>query len=613
MSFSSKFCDKSEFEKGNAIGSGSFGSVYLAKEIATENQFALKEISPNQKGKGKNNIKYQKEFFQEAENLSRCKYPSILSLYKISFDPPFWLITEYCPNGSILDFINDSDRKADITKKIIIIYGVAFGLNYLHSINVIHRDIKPGNILLDSNFYPKICDFGLAKLNTSSTVQNSTLAGTTNYCAPEVLLSKSGTKYDGKKADVFSFGMTIYSVFFDETPYKEFENEFLIYQQITQNKRPIIEEESIPKTFKNLIEQCWNHEPGDRPDFSTVVSTIMDPNTINEIKQFYSNFDEEKLREYLKLFSKFTSKTKIDLKSRSDLNVLEKTALEINFEIKTINQERNNFLNEVIIKLERETNEEIKDIQNNVMEELEKECSRLKNENKRQKKKNHKDRKLFDDKRKESEKRNEIIKDIMERVQKLNIDGSFSISQKKLKEFNTQYENDTEKKYCFKDDPKFTKLHFAAKTDDIQMGEFLISQGADINAKAGGYEPTPLHIAVYKDSYKMAELLIMKGANINSRTKGGQSPLHWAAINKRIKMVELLISHGAEVDARDGEGWTPLHHATYNDSIIMGELFLSNGADINAKNWNGITPLHCAKQYGKKEMLKFLRSKGAKN
>ena len=80
-------------------------------------------------------------------------------------------------------------------------------MNYLHSLNIVHRNLKPGNILLESNFYPKICDSNLSKI-VNSLVHCSSFEGTAQFGAPEVLEASSENEYDGKKADVFSFGMT---------------------------------------------------------------------------------------------------------------------------------------------------------------------------------------------------------------------------------------------------------------------------------------------------------------------------------------------------------------------------------------------------------------------
>jgi len=346
--------------------------VFLIKEKSTGNEYALKEISPPQKIKGKSgSIKYQQDFFKEAENLSKCDYPSIIHLHKISIDSPYWLVTEYCPNGSVQSFIGDDEVEDVITKKMIIIYGVAFGLKYLHSLNMVHRDIKPANILLDSNYYPKICDLGLAKLNSSGSEKNSTLAGTPNYCAPEVLLAKDGSKYDGKKADVFSFGSCLYSIFLDKFPFEELSNTFQVCSTIVSGGRPTIPEASIPKVFQDLIKKCWSQESSDRPDFSSIVSTLMDPNTIKEIKEFYPDFHEEKLKEYLDLLPPISAPVKtvssVKMTGSSEGDILEQFRATIMEEMKKQNQDLLDFLSDTLKKFQERQQKRFDELKNTVM------------------------------------------------------------------------------------------------------------------------------------------------------------------------------------------------------------------------------------------------------
>ena len=120
-------------------------------------------------------------FFKEIQILSQLKYPTILCFLGVTLNP-FSIITEFLPNETVQYQINQAYKgnrsdKFDTTHKFIIILGIALALRYLQSINIAHRDIKPSNILLDSNFYPKVCDFGLSKkiaTSNAKTASNST-------------------------------------------------------------------------------------------------------------------------------------------------------------------------------------------------------------------------------------------------------------------------------------------------------------------------------------------------------------------------------------------------------------------------------------------------------
>ena len=200
----------------NLIGEGSFGSVYKLLEKKTNKYYAVKII--------------KNEFFDDFSNsvnaLSRVNYPTIVHLYGVSFNKPYYLITDFIPNKTVQFYIDKATKKEyikewNIVQKMIIILGISFGMKYLHSCKpkIVHRDLKPNNILLESNFYPKICDFGISKILTEKLYLNSNI-GTPMYIAPEV----ENEYYDPIKADVFSFGLTIYSILYDKIPfsYEEF-------------------------------------------------------------------------------------------------------------------------------------------------------------------------------------------------------------------------------------------------------------------------------------------------------------------------------------------------------------------------------------------------------
>ena len=191
---------------------------------------------------------------------------------------------EYCENQSIQYYIdkvvnNEKFTKQesshwDYTHKLIMVLGISFGMEYLHSQNIIHRDLKPGNVLLDSNFYPKICDFGLAKILSNSLTMTSKV-GTPLFSAPEQL---SSSNYDGKKADCYSFGMTMYSIFHDEPPFSEslnIETEIQLYERLMKGERPKIDQGKVSKFIKQLITRCWDNDPKIRPSFADISRELL--------------------------------------------------------------------------------------------------------------------------------------------------------------------------------------------------------------------------------------------------------------------------------------------------------------------------------------------------
>ena len=202
-----------DFRVIDLIGSGSYGRVSKVQHIKTGKYYAQKELI----GTLAQIEQIRDEFYSEINILAHIKYPTVLSLHSISIGPPYIIYTEFIENGSVDNYIQLSynGKQPDNwnpTHKFICLLGTALGLHYLHSRNIIHRDLKPLNVLLDSKFYPHICDFGMSKTIENS-IQFTNTVGTPGFTAPEITTSDNG--YDGKKADIFSFGMLVYCVLCD--------------------------------------------------------------------------------------------------------------------------------------------------------------------------------------------------------------------------------------------------------------------------------------------------------------------------------------------------------------------------------------------------------------
>ena len=161
----------------------------------------------------------------------------------------------------------------------------------LHQNYVIHRDLKPGNILIDKDFYPHITDFGLSKfLDSVHSKSQSKSCGTPCYMAPEVI---DGNHYDGK-ADVYSFGILMYQIVTDCRPYPLFDKgkikEFRLNQKIVdENYRPTFNF-PVKKALKKLIEKCWSKDPKNRPTFEEIFNRL----AYNRECAIYDIFDYSK-------------------------------------------------------------------------------------------------------------------------------------------------------------------------------------------------------------------------------------------------------------------------------------------------------------------------------
>lgn len=150
--------DIRDFKKIKTIGGGASCHVDLVKEIKTGKQYAMKYVCKN------------KEIsMQEINSYLKINNPVFLKFYGYDISKPNTnaLLLEYMPNGSLESVLQKCTNKKPppnfpLSKKYVILKGIAYGMNYLHSQSIVHRDLKTGNILLDENFYPRICDFGIS-------------------------------------------------------------------------------------------------------------------------------------------------------------------------------------------------------------------------------------------------------------------------------------------------------------------------------------------------------------------------------------------------------------------------------------------------------------------
>ncbi|CAO2166019.1 unnamed protein product [Urochloa humidicola] len=184
------------------LGQGGYGAVYRGN-MPDGREIAVKMLKDTD-GDGE-------EFMNEVASISRTSHVNIVTLLGFCLQgSKRALLYEYMPNGSLERYTFGSNLSWD--KLFDIVIGIARGLEYLHigcNTRIVHFDIKPQNILLDQNFFPKISDFGLAKLcqQKESKISIVGARGTIGYIAPEVFSRNYGAV--GSKADVYSYGMVV--------------------------------------------------------------------------------------------------------------------------------------------------------------------------------------------------------------------------------------------------------------------------------------------------------------------------------------------------------------------------------------------------------------------
>ena len=230
-----------------------------------------------------NFVKYQSQIISslisEVDISTRLCHHSILqnigfSLTNFKNKPKPVIISEYSSYFALNQLQDFND-----TEKLIILYGIASGMSYLHFHNIIHRDLKMLNIFYDDSKFPKISGFDYAtELQTSDEIiEETTIKGTIDYCSPEIL---SGLKYS-KSSDVYAFSLILYEMLTNNKPFDLSESE-LIKNVVELGKRPELKSD-IPLCYRQLIQKCWSQDPRQRPTFNEIVEELKNnPDFITE-------------------------------------------------------------------------------------------------------------------------------------------------------------------------------------------------------------------------------------------------------------------------------------------------------------------------------------------
>ena len=203
-----------KYRKGNKLGGGGFGEVYEFIDQKTNKVYAGKiipiktiESNPQSTNAFHNENKFNN--ILDYEFICKC-----FSTFKDSQNAYFLL--EYQPNRTLNELLNTRHTLTEFEVKHYG-YQILLAMEYLHSKNIIHRDLKLSNILLTAKMEVRLCDFGLAIENGGDGQQS--VCGTPNYIAPEVLMKKKGSY--GFEVDIWSFGVILYTLLYHKTPFEE--------------------------------------------------------------------------------------------------------------------------------------------------------------------------------------------------------------------------------------------------------------------------------------------------------------------------------------------------------------------------------------------------------
>lgn len=227
------------FEIVGEIGSGGMGVVYKGRDPKINRLVALKVVRPVM-GTAKSADQEQaiSRFHVEAQAAGQLSHPNIVTIYdvgeEVTSEGTLVYIAMEFVSGKGLDHHIANKTFITLEQKIQVIKQIAEGLDYAHKKGVVHRDVKPANVIITDDGIPKLTDFGLARLSDSSLTMSGTILGTPNYMSPEQV---QGKKVDAR-SDFFSLTVVLYEIITNEKPFAA--------ESITSVIYKVVHEEPIP-------------------------------------------------------------------------------------------------------------------------------------------------------------------------------------------------------------------------------------------------------------------------------------------------------------------------------------------------------------------------------
>ena len=303
----------SDFIIERKLGEGHFGSVNLVISQKTNKLYAMKQIKSSMYSNQQEYLEVEREV-KLLENLNHPHIIKYFSSFKENND--LYIVTEYINSGCLYDLMEENikqDKKIEEKKIWILLIQSLDGLLYLHeNKKIIHRDIKPDNLLLDGNGDLKISDFGLSAINSEEADENvkchGTMTGAIQFMAPEVA---AGEKYDFK-SDLYMLGLTFFLLMTNRLPEKKLEKEGIFLPVMYDDvKIP----DCYSEELKNFINKLLAKNPDDRPStylayidavytfnkkYAKLTSFLATLQCLNSIPSFLIYFNDYKLKTMIK-------------------------------------------------------------------------------------------------------------------------------------------------------------------------------------------------------------------------------------------------------------------------------------------------------------------------
>ena len=314
------------YEIVTSIGEGGMANVYLAHDSILDRDVAIKVL----RGDLENNEKFIRRFQREAKSVSNLSHPNIVEVYDVGEEEgQHYIVMEYI-NGRTLKQLVQKRGALTVAEVMDIMAQITDGLTQAHDAYIVHRDIKPQNIMILDNGMIKITDFGIAmSMNATQLTQTNSVMGSVHYLPPEQASGKQATM----KSDIYSAGILMYELLTGSVPFKG-DNAVEIALKQMKERIPSIRKQNplIPQSVENIILKSTAKNPKNRYDnireMHDDIVHALDEDRQNDTKYHFpypeSELDESKAvpikGEATEVVSKGIEKPKSDVNTSKDVS-----------------------------------------------------------------------------------------------------------------------------------------------------------------------------------------------------------------------------------------------------------------------------------------------------
>jgi len=640
-----------DFDRRDRAGRGGFGEVFVGHWAGQ--QAAVKEVrdaSPTDADVC--------DFVLEISLLSRLSHPNIVRFWRGCVDlrgghRTLLLVTEWMDRGVLSQLLHESQEPTlTLASAQVLAMGIARGVAYLHHVKILHLDLKSPNVLLNSTWQPKLCDFGLAKIREQTALQTTLRGVSPIWAPPEMFDDKGGVT---EKADVYSFGIILFELSSRKLPYSDV-GQMQLPRVKAKGQLPRFPPE-MDTEHVELVRQCLCAKANQRPGMTAMIAKIKElcKNKGIDLEQEQISMEQRGLHftgvggstphvEQLRRAEAERRRAEQELARLRRLLTEEEArfrSLEAVANGAPVEQKEKDFEEfceqrtqavgdskfrclvcrklfrapEFVHKHLRErhwddfqSGRPTPDVPDD--DEIRGQRSMVKSDQ------------FFDaDVAEESnaqlytqkfEKTGNFSQAIQDAAEKGDLACLQQVAQQNaslLKQ--SDVDGSTPLHLCAKqghaecvqlllqhsmdatvqDDGGHTPLHLAAQEGHHSVVELLLLS-SNSDATGSAKQRTPLHLAAANGHAEVCGALLMQRANVNLQDADGESPLHKAARFGDLDLCELILSFGASVSCADHDGWCALHEAARWGDALLVESLLRRGADVSARSNDGESALH---------------------